>query len=165
MSYNILFVCTGNICRSPLAEGVFLQKLQQENIERGFIIDSAGTNAWYLGVPPDKRTQKLATHHNIELPHLSRQLVLKDFQFFDLIIAMDTTNYEDLIKLASSTQKKNIFLLRDFDTTDDSNKNIPDPYHGNRKSFEVVYKMIEHCCSNLIPFVKNLAEKKKRKNK
>lgn len=151
---KILMVCLGNICRSPLAEGILRQKTIEN--QHTIIIDSAGTIGLHAGEQPDKRMQATALKYGIDLSTLrSRQVTLADFQEFDRIYAMDESNYSDLQKLAKNeVQKAKVRLLLDENPLN-SLKNIPDPYYGGQEGFEQVYFLLEETINHLINNLKH----------
>ena len=137
---KILMVCLGNICRSPLAHGVLESKLNTSQ----FYVDSAGTAAYHCGNQPDYRSIKVAKNNNIDISHqTARQFKASDFDRFDYIYAMDSSNYTNIISLArnnSDIGKVKLFLEENPNI---SNKNIPDPYYGDMSDFEFVFDLIE----------------------
>lgn len=147
-------VCLGNICRSPLAEGILRQKTIEN--QHTIIIDSAGTIGIHAGEQPDKRMQATALKYGIDLSTLhSRQITLNDFQEFDRIYAMDESNYSDLQKLAKNeVQKAKVRLLLDENPLN-SLKNVPDPYYGGQEGFEQVYFLLEETINHLINNLKH----------
>lgn len=146
-------VCLGNICRSPMAHGILRHKLAQNNIN--IKVDSAGTSGWHANEPPDIRAIKNMQEHNIDITDLrSRQFEVKDFERFDLILAMDNSNYRDIINKARSvedSQKVNMLLNL---SAPDMNQPVPDPYYGGDSGFENVYQLIDHACDVLIEQIK-----------
>lgn len=146
---KILMVCLGNICRSPLAEGILRQKTIENQLN--IAIDSAGTIGIHAGEQPDHRMQATALKFGIDLSNLrSRQVTLADFQNFDRIYAMDESNYKDLLKLAKNDQEKaKVRLLLDENTLNGL-KNVPDPYYGGQEEFEQVYFLLEETINHLI---------------
>lgn len=143
---KILMVCLGNICRSPLAEGILRSKLPYEN----YVIDSAGTSSYHIGSNPDKRSIAVAEKYNINISNLmGRQFSVQDFDDFDLIYAMDTMNYRDILHLArnEADKQKVKFILNEV--YPNQNYDVPDPYHGGTQGFENVYKMLDEACSNI----------------
>lgn len=141
---KILMVCLGNICRSPLAEGILKSKLT----DRLFTIDSAGTANYHVGDPPDKRSISVAKKYGINISNLKgRQFGVKDFDLFDLIYVMDESNYKNVIKLARNEQDKNkvTFILNEV--YPNQNYDVPDPYYGGEQGFENVYKMLDEACA------------------
>lgn len=137
---KILMVCLGNICRSPLAHGILESKLNPSQ----FYVDSAGTAAYHIGHQPDRRSIKVARENGIDISHQSaRQFKTFDFDGFDYIYAMDSSNYTNIISLArnnSDIGKVKLFLEENPNI---SNKNVPDPYYGDMSDFEYVFDLIE----------------------
>lgn len=148
---KILMVCLGNICRSPLAEGI----LQHEVVARGlgWQVDSAGTGGWHVGEAPDYRSIVVAQRNGVDISkQRGRQLKAKDLDDFDLILAMDAQNYQDISRLAITTeQRQKIKLMTSF-AYPDKNKAVPDPYYGKMKNFEDVYHLLQFSCEKLIEF-------------
>jgi len=140
---SILFVCLGNICRSPLAEGIARDLIKQHNLN--IKVDSAGTGSWHIGNSPCSNSQKIAKIKGIDISDLrARQVNSKDFDNFDLIIALDSSNFNDLKQIGAKNLKK----LGDFGL---NGEDIPDPYYWNDFSgFYKVYEMIEYCIKNLL---------------
>lgn len=151
---SVLFVCMGNICRSPTAEGVFraIAENQDQN-DLNFIIDSAGTHAYHIGNSPDVRAQETALHHGIDLSKLvARKVTSQDFLDFDYIIAMDNENFSNLINIRnkiSSPVKASVHLFMEF-TKNWQNDEVPDPYYGGANGFEEVYKMVSDASHGLL---------------
>ncbi|MCS6824920.1 MAG: low molecular weight phosphotyrosine protein phosphatase [Cytophagaceae bacterium] len=152
---KVLFVCLGNICRSPLAEGVFKKMTSEAGLSDKILCDSAGTAGYHTGELPDRRTIKIARQHGIELDHLARKLKPQDLTEFDYILAMDKSNMEDILKLKSKTTetRAEIFLFRFFDD-DQQNGDVPDPYYGNMEDFELVYKISLRCSEAFLRYLK-----------
>lgn len=147
---SVLFVCLGNICRSPLAEGVFRHLVEEEGLEDHFVIDSAGTGAWHAGERPDRRSIEVAARHGVALPGHARQVTSDDLERFDHVIAMDRDNLDALRQLPSGDGRgARIRLLRDFDL-DGTGGEVPDPYYGGPDGFEVVYDMVRRSCERLL---------------
>ena len=148
---KILFVCLGNICRSPLAEGVFRQIVEEQGLGDQFLIESAGTGSWHVGERPDGRAILVAQQHGINLDSRARQILEEDFSRFDYIIAMDRDNLRVLNKLKaeinSSTQ---ITLLRSHDPDGSGEDAVPDPYYGGASGFENVYQLVKESCIGLL---------------
>jgi protein-tyrosine phosphatase len=151
---NVLFVCLGNICRSPLAEGIFNQLVSKEGVESFISSDSAGTSRWHIGEPPDTRSIQIAEKHGVNLDHLGRQITKKDLDKFDYILAMDNENFEEIQRLENPDQihKARVFLMRDFDHQQ-SGADIPDPYYGGQNGFQVVYDMLEESLLNFLEYI------------
>lgn len=145
---KILFVCLGNICRSPTAESIFQKKLMASFPSLTF--DSAGTAAYHTGEPSDPRSIEHARSRGYEMTHLARQVSIKDFYEFDLIFAMDQANQRDLRQLCpeESLQKK-IYLITDF-AKKIKQKGVPDPYHGGADGFDFVIDLLEDCVSGVV---------------
>lgn len=141
---KILMVCLGNICRSPLAEGILKSKLPLYS----FFIDSAGTGDYHIGKSPDSRSIAIANKYGLDISNLKgRQFEVSDFDMFDIIYAMDESNYRNIISLARNNQDKEKvkFILNEI--YPDQNYNVPDPYYGGHDGFENVYKMLDEACS------------------
>ena len=149
MTTRILFICLGNICRSPLAEGIFLHLAQQAGRAHEFEIDSAGTYEGHVGQLPDPRSRTTAELHGIRLNHRARQVERRDLDRFDMIMAMDYENQMELLSLAPNHVAK-IKLMREYDPKANGDLNVPDPYYGARDGFEVVYKMLERSARELL---------------
>lgn len=147
---KILMVCLGNICRSPLAEGILRSKLNNE-----FHIDSAGTGAWHIGKSPDKRSVMVAKKYGIDIStRRARQFNVNDFEEFDLIYVMDESNYEDVISLAKNEiHKTKVKLI--LGEWDGKNKNVPDPYYGGDEAFEEVYKILDEVTAQIVEKISN----------
>ena len=153
---KILFVCLGNICRSPIAEGVFRELVHQEDLDTTFSCDSAGTSTYHIGELPDERMRATAEKHDIILTHRARQIQKDDFERFDYIIAMDKSNYQNILSLKSRVNNSadtHIMLLRSFDNHKE-NLEVPDPYYGTLQDFEKVYQIVLRSSQNLLNFLK-----------
>jgi protein-tyrosine phosphatase len=150
MSGKILFVCLGNICRSPLAEGIFAHQVRERGLEGRYWADSAGTGDWHVGQPPDRRSIAVAQKRGVTLPSLCRQVKREDFQEFDLILAMDKNNRSDLQALCPPAQRGKIKLMRDYEPAADRGGDVPDPYYGGPYEFDSVYRMLDRCCARLL---------------
>lgn len=146
---SILFVCMGNICRSPMAEGVFHSILKREGRTHEYNIDSAGTIGYHTGELPDSRMRKHASLRGYTLNHLSRKVTCNDFEVFDLLVAMDDANFDDLCDLASSTEEKNKVVKMTGFCQKHTASHIPDPYYGGDSGFEHVIDLLEDACEGL----------------
>lgn len=147
---RICFVCLGNICRSPTAEGIFRHLLSQQGLD-DVVIDSAGTGGWHAGNPPDRRATAEAARRGIELAGRARQFTREDFERFDYVVAMDEMNLSDLASIAPSPEaREKIRLLRSFDPASSAGAGVPDPYYGGPGGFEEVFDICEAACRGLI---------------
>jgi protein-tyrosine phosphatase len=145
---RILFVCLGNICRSPTAEAVMRGLVAEAGLEDEIEIDSAGTGSWHIGYPPDERSVAAAAERGVELNGTARQVGQGDFDGFDLLIAMDRQNEHDLLALArSDADKAKVRLLRSYD---DGELDVPDPYYGGEDGFDEVVEIVERSCRALL---------------
>ena len=147
---RVLFVCLGNICRSPTAHAVFEEKVKQAGLSHRVQVDSCGTGSWHIGQPPDDRTQKAAAKRGYDLSHLrARRLEHDDFSQYDYILAMDTRNLADVIKKAPMDFSGRIQLFLDY-SADKNVLEVPDPYYGQQDGFERVLNLIEEASDGLI---------------
>jgi len=153
MPVKILMVCLGNICRSPLAEGILASKLP----ENKFTVDSAGTGSWHIGRQPDERSIAIAKKNNLDISkQKGRQFTTSDFDTFDYIYVMDNSNYWDVVQLVDNkTQIEKVQLILN-ELFPNENVDVPDPYFGLPNGFEVVYKMLDETCDII---AKKLIEK------
>ena len=151
MRHRILFVCLGNICRSPMAEGVFRRTIAEAGLEEAFAIDSAGTGDWHIGHPPDERARAAAAARGIDISHLrARQVCPADFDRFDMLLAMDRDNRESLLVMApSQSDARKVHLFLDF-APEAGASEVPDPYYGGRRGFETVLDLIEQASRGLL---------------
>jgi protein-tyrosine phosphatase len=141
MPTRVLFVCLGNICRSPAAEGVFRHLVEQAGMDGEFHIDSAGTGAWHVGQLADRRMRQAASRRGITLTSRARQVTPEDFHAFDHVIAMDTSNLRDLRSIAPKQHADKLRLLRDLDP-DAPGADVPDPYYGGPEDFDEVLDIV-----------------------
>jgi protein-tyrosine phosphatase len=147
---RVLFVCLGNICRSPLAEGVFQNLVRARALERHYEVDSAGTGGWHAGEEPDRRALDVARRNGVALISRARQVHAPDFNDFDYVIAMDRQNLNDLRALARRHGgEARIHLLREFDP-EPGDRQVPDPYYGGPEGFDDVFAMVHRACSALL---------------
>jgi len=147
---SLCFVCLGNICRSPTAEGVMNKILEQEGLQDQFSVDSAGTSAYHVGEPADSRSRAVAHEHGYHLTSRSRKVQPGDFHRFDLIIAMDKSNLRDLQNMAPSQSSAQLVLCRDFDPQSPPNSDVPDPYYGGERGFLEVLQICERSCKGIL---------------
>lgn len=149
---RILFVCLGNICRSPTAEGVMRALVADAGLQEQVEIDSAGTGSWHIGEAPDRRATAAARGRGIALDGAARQVRAGDFADFDLIVAMDGSNLADLLRVAPDEgSREKLVLLRDLDpATAGQALDVPDPYHGGARGFEHVLDIVQAACAALL---------------
>lgn len=148
---RICFVCLGNICRSPTAEGVFRKLAEDRKLAHKFEVDSAGTGDWHAGELADPRTRKAALARGIELTHRARQLVVADFNRFDHIIVMDAANFAEVSRRApNAAARAKISLLRSHGSPTETIAEVPDPYYGDAQGFEDVLNICESACVALL---------------
>ena len=151
---SVLFVCLGNICRSPLAEGVFRHLADEAGLSERFDIDSAGTGSWHVGERPDARAAMVAQQHGVDLECRARQLTEDDLRRFDYVIAMDRENLQNIRRMADAIgSEAEVALLREFDPEGGGDE-VPDPYYGGASGFETVYEMVQRSCANLLERLK-----------
>ncbi|MCA0035180.1 MULTISPECIES: low molecular weight protein-tyrosine-phosphatase [unclassified Mesorhizobium] len=145
---SILFVCLGNICRSPLAEGVLRTALAERGLGRDILLDSAATSGWEIGSAPDPRSMAIAVHHGIDISALrARRITPQDFHRFDLILGMDRSNVRDLKALAPAVMRDRVHLFLDF--AEGKPRDVPDPYYDGEDAFAEVYRMIREASEAL----------------
>lgn len=151
LKYSILFVCLGNICRSPAAQAVMQRLVDGRGLTDRFYIDSAGIGAWHIGDLPDKRMRVHARARGYELTHRARQVRAADFDDFDLIVGMDATNVEDLrYKTATIEQQDKVVMMGDYIRQFPHYDHVPDPYYEGSEGFELVLDLLEDACDNLL---------------
>ena len=152
---RILFVCLGNICRSPTAEGAMRALVREAGLEDEIEIDSAGTGSWHVGSSPDRRAVRAARARGIPLEGAAREVRSEDFEDFDLLIAMDGSNLRALRQLAPNEQARSkVRLLREFDPADPRPADVPDPYYGASGGFEEVLDLVQASCEGLLAQVR-----------
>lgn len=148
---RLCFVCLGNICRSPTAEGVMKKLALDAGISQRLSIDSAGTGAYHVGEPADGRSRAEAKRRGVELTSVARHFEAKDFDAFDYVLAMDRRNLRDLRQLAGSPEQlEKLHLLRSFDPSTGSELDVPDPYHGDGDGFARVFDICQRACIGLL---------------
>ncbi len=149
-TYKILFVCMGNICRSPAGEAVMRKLVEDEGLEDQIHCDSAGTISFHSGDPPDKRMHQAAANRGIQTGGQARQVRVGDFETFDRVLAMDRDNLRDLLALAKTeSHRKRIRPFCDYCDEHD-NRDVPDPYYGGAQGFELVLDLLEDGCNQLL---------------
>ena len=144
---GVLFICMGNICRSPVAEGVFLSKTQRRGVAGRFLVESAGTGGWHAGDRADPRSCEIARQHGVSLEGTARQVIRGDFDRFDHLICMDNDNRDNLFDAGAPPKK--VRLLLEFDR-DLEVREVPDPYYGGPDGFQEMYTLIERGCEALL---------------
>ncbi|MEN9215210.1 MAG: low molecular weight protein-tyrosine-phosphatase [Gloeomargarita sp. DG02_4_bins_56] len=147
---RILFVCMGNICRSPAAEGIMNHLLRRENLQEQFVCDSAGTIGYHRGSPPDERMQLAAQKRGIRLTGSARQFERADFERFDLILTMDRQNYWDVLALDPDNRYQHKVKMMGEFCRRYSQKEVPDPYYGGAAGFELVLDLLTDACEGLL---------------
>jgi len=147
---KVLFVCMGNICRSPTAHGVFRDMIEKVDLSDRVEIDSAGTHAYHVGNPPDPRSQKTALSRGFDLSDLrARQVVVEDFSLFDYVIAMDKDNYQGLMAICPDDLTNKISYFLDF-ASHLGKKEVPDPYYGGSSGFDDVFDLVDEASKGLL---------------
>jgi protein-tyrosine phosphatase len=150
---KVLFVCLGNICRSPLAEAIFKHKVKQKNLEDLFEIDSCGTSNYHIGDIPDPRTFAIAKKHGVDIDHIVRQLTSEDLEAYDYILAMDKSNHKNILRLSSNdVHKEKVRMMREFDDLG-KGEEVPDPYWGKEPEFQEVYDILDRSMDKFLEAV------------
>lgn len=152
---KVLFVCMGNICRSPTAHAVFRQLVLDSQLDKHIVVDSAGTHAYHIGNPPDNRSQQTAKKRGIHMQDLrARKVNPMDFSEFDYVLAMDHANYGDLKSLANREEAKKLHLFLDFADDHIQEEAVPDPYYGGDQGFEHVFDLVENASQGLLMHIR-----------
>ena len=141
-SVRILFVCLGNICRSPTAEAVFKREVENAGLTHAIWVDSAGTGSWHIGEPADDRSRNAAARRGVTIDSLARRVTPEDFRRFDYLVAMDRSNRDNLLGAApDSVHRRKVYLFRSFDTAAPAHAEVPDPYFGGEDGFDHVFDL------------------------
>ncbi|MEM8672897.1 MAG: low molecular weight protein-tyrosine-phosphatase [Cyanobacteria bacterium P01_G01_bin.67] len=158
MSYKLLFVCLGNICRSPSAENIMNYLVEEAGLTAKITCDSAGTSGYHIGAAPDRRMNTAAKKKGLELQGKSRKLKPADLQHFDLILAMDRENYQDILYLdREGKYEDKVMLICEF-AAQRQDREVPDPYYGGQDGFDYVIDLLFDACSGLLEYVVNSTE-------
>ncbi len=149
--YSVLFICLGNICRSPAAQAVMQAMVDERGLTEQFYIDSAGIGGWHIGDLPDKRMRVHARPRGYELTHRARKVTASDFDVFDLIVGMDAGNIDDLNSLAATIEQQDkVVMMGDYIRRYPNYDHVPDPYYEGSEGFELVLDLLEDACDNLL---------------
>lgn len=168
MTQSVLFVCMGNICRSPTAEGIFIKQLQSSTFKQHISTDSGGTHGYHIDHPPDSRAIATAAGNDVDIAYLrSRKVRLSDFDHFDLIIAMDNSNLENLKDMQPQGSRAQLKLMLDYlpeeVAAQHGIREVPDPYYGDSRDFEHMYELLVPACGGLLESIeKQFSETLKR---
>jgi protein-tyrosine phosphatase len=146
---RVLFVCTGNICRSPLAEAVFKDLVQKRGLEPRYEVDSAGTHGYHEGDPADPRTIRVGEKHGIRVDSIARELRDDDFTTFDVLVAMDRGHVREMRARCPKALQSKLLLMPDYDP-EGALKDVPDPYYGSFDGFEQIYRILVGCSRGLL---------------
>ncbi|MFP4330942.1 MAG: low molecular weight protein-tyrosine-phosphatase [Alkalispirochaetaceae bacterium] len=156
---RLMFVCLGNICRSPLAQGVFVSLAREAGVAAQFEVESSGLGSWHTGEQVDRRMRATAASHGIDLDHRARQIAAEDLERYDLIIVMEPGQKQELQRLLRDPgAAKKIRVFREWDPVGGANAEVPDPYYGGDSGFERVYAIVERTCRALLDYL--LAEER-----
>ncbi|MEU3522905.1 low molecular weight protein-tyrosine-phosphatase [Streptomyces sp. NPDC038707] len=159
MTYRVCFVCTGNICRSPMAESVFRARVAEAGLDDLVVVDSAGTGGWHEGEPADPRTVSVLEERGYDSEHTARRFLPSWFARLDLVIALDTEHLRALRRLAPTEEDaRKIRLLRSYDPGAGAGLDVPDPYYGGRDGFEECLEMVEAASTGLLAAVQDELE-------
>ena len=152
-SYKVMFICSGNICRSPLAHAVFEDMVRGEELDDTIRVESSGTGSWHVGEPADSRMRRTSADHGVTITHRARHLHRRDISDYDLLLTMDAHNYRDAHALCrSDTEREKVRMFRDFDPRGPGD--VPDPWYGGMEGFETVWDIVERTCRSLLDDVR-----------
>jgi len=155
---KVMFVCLGNICRSPIAEAVFRHIVDERGLSKKYFADSSGTSAFHVGADPDPRMAVTAEKRGIPMDHSAQQFKKEHFDQFDYIFAMDKSNFEDVVSMTQNAKlRKKVHLLREFDEKATSTRaDVPDPYYrGGMSAFDDVYDIVARSCEEVLDKIEN----------
>lgn len=151
MKTRILFICLGNICRSPAADGIMHQLVTDRGLDEEFYIDSAGIGSWHVGQLPDRRMRQHGQRHGYTFDHRARQFSAADFDRFDIVAVMDHENEHDVSRQArTEADRRKIVRMSDYLSHHPGQQTIPDPYYGGDRDFELVIELLEDACAGLL---------------
>jgi protein-tyrosine phosphatase len=150
---SLCFVCLGNICRSPTAEGVMIHLIAERGLEEQIEVDSAGTASYHIGEKADQRSAQTAQERGFDLPSRARQFIEDDFARFHYVLAMDDSNYGSLSSLSGGDHDDKIYLLLDFDPANPKGSSVPDPYYGGDRGFEHVLDLCTSACEKFLDYL------------
>lgn len=154
---RVLFVCLGNICRSPLAEAIFLHKVEKKGVADLFEVDSCGTSNYNVGDGPDPRTLSNAIRNGVRMEHIARQIVYRDVEYYDRIVVMDSKNYHNVTAFSDPAHHPKVVMMRAFDP--EGTGDVPDPYYGGEEDFQRVFEMLDRAVD---VFIDRLLQEKNR---
>ena len=149
---RVLFVCLGNICRSPLGAAILKKKVKDQGMDSWVEVDSCGTSNYHIGDNADPRTIANAKKHGVPVEHCARQLDAGDLKSFDFIFAMDKSNYQNILRLSNGMAQPNVRMMREFDPL--GKGEVPDPYHGGEKDFQEVFDVLDRSTDGFIDYLK-----------
>ncbi|MBQ8656758.1 MAG: low molecular weight phosphotyrosine protein phosphatase [Prevotella sp.] len=153
---KILFVCLGNICRSPAAEGIMKRLVEERGLADDFVIDSAGIGSWHVGQLPDRRMRQHGARHGYDFNSRARQISRDDFRRFDYIVVMDEENRHDVLRLSSdAADRQRVLMMADYLRRHPQQYDVPDPYYGGDRDFELVIELLEDACEGLLDQLKH----------
>ncbi|MDR3058701.1 MAG: low molecular weight phosphotyrosine protein phosphatase [Prevotella sp.] len=152
--YRVLFVCLGNICRSPAAEGIFKKMVKDQGLSNQITVDSAGTAGYHNGELPDPRMRQHGARRGYDFDSYSRMFIEEDYDRFDIILAMDDNNYRNILRLSPDVEsQKKVYRMVDF-SQQYSHDHVPDPYYSGAEGFELVLNLLEDACAGLLDKIK-----------
>ena len=150
---RVLFVCLGNICRSPLAESIFNKKLKEKELQEKVEAESAGTGDWHVGEEPDERTREVGSKYGLDFLTVGQQVQPEAFEEFDYLLVMDEDNYRFVQEMAPEAARGEVMLMREFDP--EGGTNVPDPYFGGKEGFQQVYDILDRSMDEFIQYLQD----------